>query len=88
MSNRSCQGQLGMFMWSNRSGGEQLQPAHERMSWLYWCGRCSELEVSVAGTLCLACEKPRKRAAATRRAVRKVIANNPANKPSRSRGRS
>lgn len=88
MSNRSCQGQLGLFMWSNQSGGEHLRPSQEWKSWLYWCGRCSELEVSVAGTLCPACDKPRKRAAATRRAVRKAIANGPTNKPARSRGRS
>lgn len=72
MSHRNVLGQQGMFILTNRPAGG---------TWLYPCALCNELECEVAGTLCPACEKPRKRAVSARRAVRKAITKTKPAKP-------
>jgi hypothetical protein len=62
-----------MFVFTNRPAGGQ-DDSTTLARWLYPCALCNELECEVAGTLCPACDKPRKRAAAsTRGPVRKPI---------------
>lgn len=73
MSNRNLPEQQGMFVLTSRPAGGQ-DKSTDLARWLYPCSVCNELDCEVAGTLCPACEKPRKRAASTRRAVRKAIA--------------
>jgi hypothetical protein len=74
MSNRNLSGQEGMFVFTNRPAGGQDEGA-DFARWLYPCALCNQLDCEVAGTMCPACEKPRKRVASTRRVVRKAIAS-------------